>query len=335
MEYQKKYFDPKILLQDFRDNKVVTPENMIDRRDGLLYLYNEDIILAVNVAIATGRPLLIKGPAGCGKSSLAYNIAKVLNRKYYEFVVTSRSKAKDLMWSFDAVRRLGDAQAKLLKLEKDEEVQRTYYRYIEPKQLWWIFDPNSARRRGLNVGEEIWFPEAKDLAKEISNDLTGAVLLIDEIDKADPDFPNNLLVPIGSLEFTVDEIQYPVTFQSQKDKFEVSDLPLIIITSNEERELPTAFIRRCVILRLDYPTRENLINIATATIEDGSNQKSIFEKVIDVFEMESDHEQKDVIRVSIAEYLDTVQAAIQLKLAEKEDLLEKLLNATIFKEKNK
>lgn len=109
------------------DDKPVPPSGAGgDDRDGRVYVYHRsDIALAVNVALATRRPLLLSGPSGCGKSSLALNVALSLGRRYYEYVVTARSEARDLLWSFDSLRRLNDAQARRGDLEPDAS-------YVEP-----------------------------------------------------------------------------------------------------------------------------------------------------------------------------------------------------------
>src|SRR5215471_3736570 len=161
-----------------------------DRRDGLVYLYTPAIELAVNVALATARPILLRGPSGSGKSSLAKNVALRLKRRYYEEVITSRTQHSDLLWHFDLLRRFHDSQIENgLKQDAD---------YLEPRSLWWAFDPDSARQRGLSAPKK---PEAPALDPSHTKGAE-AVVLVDEIDKADPDVPNNLLVILGSLEFT-------------------------------------------------------------------------------------------------------------------------------------
>ena len=115
----------------------------MDRRDGAVYVYSEDVRFAVQIALAAARPLLVRGDPGTGKSTLAASIARILGWRYYETVITSRVQARDLQWSFDAVRRLADAEA------KDLDKSLGLFPYVEPEVLWWAFNPRSARHRGL------------------------------------------------------------------------------------------------------------------------------------------------------------------------------------------
>ncbi len=263
-----------------------------DDRDGKTYVYHRsDIALAVNVALATRRPLLLSGPSGCGKSSLALNVALTLGRRYYEYVVTARSEARDLLWSFDNLRRLNDAQAGQKKLRDDES-------YIEPGVLWWAFDPASARQRGAKAPHQ---QKAVDPSPFTTD--SAAVVLIDEVDKADPDLPNNLLVPLGSLQFQVEPIRSTVTGDQP---------PLIFITTNGERELPRAFVRRCVALALPSPTKEELIEIAQAVIPEDDRDTGLFEKVAEYVVGLARGDGEDRALPSTAEYLDTLRACIAL-----------------------
>jgi len=210
-----------------------------DQREGRVYVYDKAIILAVNVALATSRPLLIYGPSGAGKSSLARNIAHFKKWRFVERVITSRTQARDLLYDVDLLKRLHNAQAAAVTRQAfDDDMTK----YILPGPLWWAFDRVSAREFAT---EPEW-----------EHDHDRAVVLLDEIDKADPDVPNNLLVPLGSLGFDVEPIGRSITVEPDRT-------PLVVLTSNEERQLPPAFLRRCVELRIEVD-RGRLLQIAKA-----------------------------------------------------------------------
>lgn len=299
-----------------------------DRRDGLVYVYDDDIVLAVNVAITTKRPLLIRGPSGSGKSSLARNVARFFKWRYYEEVISSRTQARDLQWGFDTLRRLSDAQARIEGggVKRDEH-------YVEPGVLWWAFDRESALRRGVAKADLRSVVAPGEMEKFLPADPNKgdeherAVVLIDEIDKADPDTPNNLLVALGSLEFYVPESRAQV---------KASEPPLIIITSNDERELPNAFLRRCIMLNLKSPTRQRLIQIARAHF--GKEKLSLYEEVARLIIPDEVTDKTTTgtaatTQQSAAEFLDTVHACIKLKIKPdaKDKTWQALSKATLWK----
>lgn len=299
----KKIFDPgEAQVFDGGDGAAAPG----DRRDGSVYVYDEEIVLAVNVALATSRPLLIRGPSGSGKSSLARNVARFLGWRYYEDVISSRTQARDLLWRFDTLRRLNDAQAQRLK--KD-----VYY--VEPGVLWWAFDPEGARRRGLSADGLKGLKPQSEVKEFLAADPNKgdrherAVVLLDEIDKADPDTPNNLLVPLGSFQFFALEAEADV-------QVERAQAPLVVITSNDERELSSAFLRRCVMLNLQAPGRQRLVEIARAHF--GDEHADLYEKVARRMtsrrkgEDEEEEDSGDGPRPSAAEFIDTVRACIEL-----------------------
>lgn len=314
-------FDPNPLFQDHRSDAEKANPALGDRRDGKVYRYTDDIVLAVNVALATGRPLLVRGPSGSGKSSLAYNVARVLRRPYYEFVITSRTQAQDLQWRFDAVRRLGDAQAwRSADGDAPATPWHSYYPYIEPGVLWWVFDPDSAETRGHPAAADLPFPTAHNpvVFTPTGGVLGGPVVLLDEIDKADPDFANNLLVPIGSQQFRVEEIQRTFTYQRTAGDG-LLRRPLIIITTNEERRLPQAFLRRCVSLELEGPGPDGLVEIAGKI--HGTTHTDLYQQVVTAMtnlvreRLGLEGAAVDAaarIHLNVAQFLDAVQACLEL-----------------------
>jgi MoxR-like ATPase len=379
MSYTK-LFDPTG-HEDLRGEAERQQPTTGDRRDGKIYVYDAagEIVLSVNIALATGRPLLVSGPSGGGKSSLAHHVARVLGRRYYEFVVTARTQAQELTWRFDAVRRLADAQVKGL-LSRAQGLENIFP-YIEPQVLWWIFDQESARRRGrsaeqaeavqtasgkraagangktngqpggaptdpvaweprLALAKQEWLPE--------NPQLNSCVLLVDEIDKAEPDVPNNLLVELGSLQFNVDLIGRAVRFQGERDNWQAR--PLVIITTNKERPLPQPFVRRCVVLELPKPKRGLLKSIAAHNFP-GRNEE-LFERVLDALlasrsgqaaaavseQPSAQSRDEETAEVSIAEYVDTLRACVTLAASThplSQSLLDEIVRRTVWVAKEK
>jgi len=301
---------PGISIADFRSEDEIAETG--DRRDGKFYRYTPEIKLAVRVALAVGRPMLIFGPSGCGKSSLVFNLARLLRRRYYEFVVSSRSEARDLYYRFDAVRRLGEAQLGAAGAVEGHGNWGSSYPFIEPGSLWWVYSPSSARTRGSNgevpnlrpaVDSGRWPPDYGDASDQNEFGVAPpAILLIDEIDKADPDFPNNLLVPLGSRQFMVEETGDLIRLDTKENAAQPP--PLVIITSNRERELPAAFVRRCVVLEIPSFGDEDLLHLAKATFRrDDASSIETWRRIATILREIRQYEQ-----VSPAEYLDSIRA---------------------------
>jgi MoxR-like ATPase len=180
------------------------------------YVAADDLRMAVNAAITLTRPLLIKGEPGTGKTQLAKEVSRALGRPFYDWAVKSTTKAQHGLYEYDAVSRLRDSQ---LGDEKVKDISN----YIIKGKLWECFEADEQ-----------------------------PVLLIDEIDKADIEFPNDLLRELDQMEFYVYETRKTIQARNR---------PIIIITSNNEKELPDAFLRRCFFHYIRFPDAETMRKI--------------------------------------------------------------------------
>ncbi|MCP4118944.1 MAG: MoxR family ATPase [Desulfobacteraceae bacterium] len=212
------------------------------------HVFEEKSIWAVNAALTAQRPLLVRGEPGIGKSQLARAAAHALGRVFISEVVNARSECQDLQWHFDSLARLGEAQA-LGAYCKETDVKRVLdpLRFLSPGALWWTFNWEMAEGQARNSINGVGKPE-KPSSWSPEN---GGVLLIDEIDKADADLPNGLLETLGNGAFTVPYLDQPVKLGANVPP------PLVVITTNEERELPSAFVRRCLVLHMNLPDKED------------------------------------------------------------------------------
>jgi len=214
-----------------------------------VHLFDDASRYAIQAALAAQRPLLLRGEPGTGKSQLARAAAQVLGRIFISEVVHSSSESQDLQYHFDAVGRLGEAQvlgATQGKGECDVREQLDPRNFLSPGALWWLFDWQSAQ-------EQLELCRSNRLAPERPKGwqpADGAVLLIDEIDKADVDLPNGLLESLGNGAFKVPYLDQAIGLKTKMAA------PLVIITTNEERELPAAFLRRCMVLNLQLPEKK-------------------------------------------------------------------------------
>ena len=199
------------------------------------HLFEERDVAALDAALASRRPLLLRGDPGVGKSQLAEAAAQVLKRPFVSFVVDQRTDVQELKWREDLVQRLADAQVR-----REESTHLDLVDYIIPGPLWWAFNWKTAealKRSGASK------EAASDRACSADQ---GVVVLIDEIDKADPDLPNGLLEALGAGQFLPRGLDEPVVADKAR-------WPLVIITTNRERPLPDAFMRRCVVHDLVLP----------------------------------------------------------------------------------
>ena len=200
------------------------------------YIATDDLKVAVDAAVTLRRPLLVKGEPGTGKTVLAHEIAGALNAPLIEWNIKSTTKAQQGLYEYDAVARLRDGQ---LGEERVHDIRN----YIKKGKLWEAF-----------TAEQL------------------PVLLIDEIDKADIEFPNDLLQELDRMSFDVYETQ---------ERVEAKERPIVVITSNNEKELPDAFLRRCFFHYIKFPDRDTMRDIIDVHFPD--IQKTLVTKAMDIF----------------------------------------------------
>ncbi|TCO80271.1 MoxR-like ATPase [Plasticicumulans lactativorans] len=200
------------------------------------YVATPDLTMAVNAAVTLGRPLLVKGEPGTGKTLLAEEVARALGAPLIQWHIKSTTKARQGLYEYDAVARLRDSQL------GDPRVQDIAH-YIVKGKLWEAFESDAR-----------------------------PVLLIDEIDKADIEFPNDLLLELDRMEFYVYETRQRIVAQQR---------PVIIITSNNEKELPDAFLRRCFFHYIRFPDRDTMSEIVHVHYPD--LKKDLLAEALNVF----------------------------------------------------
>jgi len=190
------------------------------------YVATPDLMIAVNAAVTLQRPLLIKGEPGTGKTVHAHEVARAMNKDLLEWHIKSTTKAQQGLYEYDAVSRLRDSQ---LGDEKVHDIKN----YINKGKLWEAFTADES-----------------------------PILLIDEVDKADIEFPNDLLQELDRMEFNVYETG---------ETIKAVNRPLVIITSNNEKDLPDAFLRRCFFHYIKFPDKETMIDIINVHFPDIQN----------------------------------------------------------------
>lgn len=200
------------------------------------YIIDDDLMLTMNIAIKMNKPLLVKGEPGTGKTALAESIAKALDKKLIVWSIKSTTRAQDGLYQYDVVRRLYDSE---LGNEGVEDVKR----YIKLGKIGEAFTSEQQ-----------------------------CVLLIDEIDKADLEFPNDLLWELDRMEFYIPETD---------ETIRAKHAPIVVITSNAEKELPDAFLRRCAFHYIDFPDKTLMRDIVLAHYPD--IEETLMEQALDAF----------------------------------------------------
>jgi MoxR-like ATPase len=293
-----------------------------------VHQFGEDEITALETALAARRALLVRGEPGTGKTQLAKAAAVLLKRPIATFVVDARCDSRDLLWHFDAIRRLADAQmyAALLghrpgaavkpilphsasegAILKDLGDKLDVENYIQPRPLWWGLDWTGAAAQAAKA-------KSPPLSQRHDQDpKNGVVVLIDEIDKGEADVPNGLLEVLGAGEFSIPGRAQPIRPNAGVKP------PLVVITTNEERMLPDAFVRRCIVLTLRLPSETDKLiahlvargraHFDAAHVDDAVLQRAAELLVVDR-KMAQDHKLRPL--PGQAEFMDLVRAVIDL-----------------------
>ena len=309
------------------------------------HLFDEASLWAVRAAIAAGRPLLLRGEPGIGKSQLARAVAVELRVPFLYQVVDERSERDSLLYTYDAVARLAEAQVSGLSANDDPINWREKLaerNFIRPGVLWWAYNWKTAETQ---VDEHFtkhcrscekpkkpadWSPTAADR-------LCGPVVLVDEIDKADPSVPNGMLECLGNQGFQTEQLGEAVSLEIDAAVQVIGKAPLVIITTNEERELPAAFLRRCLVHQMRFPTDpaavERFLITERARVFWSAEQVSdkVCQDVIGQLLDERETARRDGLSIpGAAEFLDIVRVLVELHSGEEEKQLAALRKISGF-----
>lgn len=316
------------LIEGVNDkDEVIVDSNSIH------HLFEKKDLMAVWAAYHAGRPLLLRGKTGTGKSQFAKAIAHQLSWAFVPEVLHGGKELDDLHWQYDAINRLGEAQSlgyqHRISGENSDEIDVKKLlapeNFMHPGSFWWAFDWKSASGYPANGGETS--QSLKPHTPQGWNKETdGVVLLVDEIDKAEPNLPNGLLQTLGDLEFNVPYVNKRISADPER--------LLIIITTNEERDLPSALVRRCYTHTLKMEEGESrhewLIKRGELHFKDRI-KNSVYKKAAELlWEDRQSHKQYPP---GLAEYLDLLRALSKINKTKQNERLEDISQFVYQKEK--
>lgn len=325
-------------LQNFlpRDWVVSNPQKQLH------HIFDEADCYALWAAYAAGRPLLVRGKPGTGKSQMAKAIAEQLGWAFVSEVIRGSTELSDLHWHFDAIGRLSEAQAMSFKPKEtsdDWENHTNPLRFLSPGAFWWAYDWKSAEQQYQTCVTKL--RPRPDWAQDPSRQAppTGIVLLLDEIDKAEPDLPNGLLETLGQYQFTV-----PYLMQTSiKNPIEADPVRLlVVIATNEERELPTAFVRRCLVHTLKMEESAEAVDgiekrvqwlMQRGQLHFGQRiNEQVYRQAAELLWQDRMSASYTRYPPGLAEYIDLLKALRSLGHDEQESRLTKIASYTLKKE---
>ncbi len=310
-------------------------ENPFPLKEGGKHVFDEDSVHAANGALAAGRPLLVRGEPGSGKSQLARAAAAKLGRPFVRHVVDAQTDARDLLYDFDGVGRL--AQAQLLGALGGDQgaafAKLAEARFTRPGVLWWALNWDGAAATAAE-----WYRsepsanggETAELGPEAPSGWTrakGVVVLIDELDKGDPSVPNGLLAALGDAWFDAPGGQVVERDGDQGD-------PLIIVTTNGERALPAAFVRRCFVLDMPIPDANDEVFAEFAVPRGEAQVPGLTDGAAETYRWAADRvwrarqalKGRTVQCPGLAEYIDLLRAVDTLRQVHKDRKIEEILD---------
>ncbi len=290
----------------------------VDGMPKSVHVIDKKSIDAINAALAARRPLLIRGEPGTGKSQLARAAAVLLGRNFLSHAVDARTETRDLLYTVDTVARLATAQlmSALHKADADAEKRVHITNFIHPGPIWWAFDGKTAAEQAICVQKtapEGWKPGLP------------SVVLVDEIDKADSSVPNGLLDALGHGRFNV------AGFVVEMNP---AQMPLIMMTTNEERSMPDAFLRRCFVLHLRLPKNPHEL-IEVLVIRGRAHfcdcKESVLRKAAELLTADRiEMEKQDLAPPGLAEYVDLLRAVTEIRAGDEDGQLALLAEISEF-----
>ena len=311
-----------------------------DAQKQLYHIFDEADCYALWAAYAAGRPLLVRGKPGTGKSQMAKAIAAQLGWAFVSEVIRGNTELSDLHWHFDAIGRLSEAQAMSFRPKEtteDWENRTNPLSFLSPGAFWWAYDWKSAENQYQRCRTKLRpAPERPQKLTE-SQQPHGVVLLIDEIDKADPDLPNGLLETLGQYQFTVPYLNQQSVQTELKNPIQADPSRLLVVmTTNEERELPTAFVRRCLVHTLkmeDSDGKREQWLIDRAYLHFGTKiSKTVYQEAAQLLWKDREAQSDSRYLPGLAEYIDLLKALEFLKPKEQEQRLRRIANFSLKKE---